>query len=269
VLADVGYASQTGLRTGSRVTLAGQRFTIVGIVRQPPGAGVQLLIPLRKAQLLSGLGSQLSSVAVQADSAADVGVVSREISAALPWAQLTTSAALAAAITGSLASAARLASELGRWVAAASLTAAVTLASLLTLAAVGRRVMEFGTLKAMGWRTGRVVAQVVGESAVAGGCGALTGIVLGLGGAALVSALAPALTATVLPGAGPSGADAAGPATDPGTGPATLVHLHASVTIGTVLVAVVLGIAGGLLAGAIGGWRAARLRPADAMTRVG
>jgi len=36
-----------------------------------------------------------------------------------------------------------------------------------------------------------------------------------------------------------------------------------------VLVAVLLGIAGDLLAGAIGGWRAARLRPADAMTRVG
>jgi ABC-type antimicrobial peptide transport system permease subunit len=35
-----------------------------------------------------------------------------------------------------------------------------------------------------------------------------------------------------------------------------------------VLVAVGLAIAGGLLAGAFGGWRAARLRPAEALRRV-
>jgi hypothetical protein len=34
------------------------------------------------------------------------------------------------------------------------------------------------------------------------------------------------------------------------------------------LLAVVLAIAGGLIAGAFGGWRAARLRPAAALTRV-
>jgi ABC-type lipoprotein release transport system permease subunit len=31
---------------------------------------------------------------------------------------------------------------------------------------------------------------------------------------------------------------------------------------------VVLAVAGGLLAGSFGGWRAARLRPADALTKV-
>jgi ABC-type lipoprotein release transport system permease subunit len=46
------------------------------------------------------------------------------------------------------------------------------------------------------------------------------------------------------------------------------VPLTATVTIGAVAAAVGLAIVGGLLAGAFGGWRAARLRPAAALTRV-
>ncbi len=46
------------------------------------------------------------------------------------------------------------------------------------------------------------------------------------------------------------------------------VHLTAPVTLGAVVLAVVLAIAGGLVAGTFGGWRAVRLRPAAALARV-
>ena len=46
------------------------------------------------------------------------------------------------------------------------------------------------------------------------------------------------------------------------------VHLTAPVTIGIVILAVVLAIAGGVIAGSFGGWRAARLRPAAALAKV-
>jgi ABC-type antimicrobial peptide transport system permease subunit len=46
------------------------------------------------------------------------------------------------------------------------------------------------------------------------------------------------------------------------------VHLTAPVTIGVIAAAVVLAIAAGLIAGAFGGWRAARLRPAAALART-
>jgi len=46
------------------------------------------------------------------------------------------------------------------------------------------------------------------------------------------------------------------------------VPMSASVTTGAIVVAVVLALAGGLLAGSFGSWRIARLRPADALTRV-
>jgi putative ABC transport system permease protein len=46
------------------------------------------------------------------------------------------------------------------------------------------------------------------------------------------------------------------------------IPLHPSVTVNVLVLAVVLAVAGGLLAGAFGAWRIARLRPADALTLV-
>ena len=85
-----------------------------------------------------------------------------------------------------------------------------------------------------------------------------------------MQAAAPPLTATTSPAAN------AGPGAGPGgfARPAAAaahtvsVHLTAPVTLGAVTLAVLLAIAGGLIAGSFGGWRAARLRPAAALSRV-
>ncbi len=55
---------------------------------------------------------------------------------------------------------------------------------------------------------------------------------------------------------------------NPTTHNAVTVPMSASVTAGAIVVAVLLAVAGGLLAGSFGGWRIARLRPADALSRV-
>jgi putative ABC transport system permease protein len=159
-------------------------------------------------------------------------------------------------VNDAIASSAGLAAHLGTWVAVAALAAATAVAALLTLAGVTRRVRELGTLKALGWRAGRIVAQILGESAAVGIVGALAGIGVGFAGAALVTALGPTLTVSVI------GAPGGGAKTVP-------VQFSAPVSPGIVALAVALGIAGGLLAGALGGWRAARLRPAAALARVG
>jgi ABC-type lipoprotein release transport system permease subunit len=148
------------------------------------------------------------------------------------------------------------------------------IASVLTMAAVSRRVREFGTLKALGWRSRRVVGQVMGESLVIGAGGAVLGVLLGYGGAALIGALAPDLTATV----GASNAAAvSGPGRFLGSGAAQAlagaghtvsVALTAPVTVSVIGLAVLLALAGGLIAGSFGGWRAARLRPAAALAMV-
>ena len=158
------------------------------------------------------------------------------------------------------------------------LIAAFAVASLLTMAAVARRVPEFGTLKALGWRSSRIVSQVLGESVGTGIIGGLAGVGLGFAGVAIIDKIAPKLSATVPSAsggglqtqvAGGSGPVAAGPTGAAGSHAATIaVPMSASVTVGAIILAVLLALAGGLLAGSFGGWRAARLRPAAALARV-
>jgi putative ABC transport system permease protein len=282
---DSGYAASHHLRAGSAITisnvpgLTGVRFTVIGIVRQPTATSPDdVYIPLARAQALgdpsgSAMTGQVNMIYVTAASAADIPAVQHEIVALLPHDTITTQASLASVVTGSVKSAANLAGDLGRWLAVLVLIAAFAVASLLTLAAVARRAAEFGMLKALGWRTRRIVAQVLGESVTIGIAGAAAGIGLGFAGAAIIAAVAP--TSATVPG--PSGAApyAAGPGVPTGElDPATASHvvavaLHPAVTAGVIVLAVLLAVAGGLLAGAFGAWRIARLRPAGALALVG
>jgi ABC-type antimicrobial peptide transport system permease subunit len=207
---------------------------------------------------------------------------------------------LASEVTGSISSAASLANNLGKWLAIAVLIAAFLLATLLTMSAVTRRVREFGTLKALGWKSRRVVGQVVGESIAIGIVGGVVGVGLGFAGAALVGKFAPPLSAslgaatgTATPGGarrfggfGGAGGGFGGTGATPGTGAGggnafrggfadaahtastVAVHLSAPVTIAAIVAAVGLAILGGLIAGGFGGWRAAQLRPAAALSKV-
>ena len=274
---DSDYAQAQGLKNGSAIQIAGQTFTVIGIVTEAQNSSsANVYIPLARAQSLAGMTNEVNTIYVSARSAADISAVSKEISAALPTATVTTSSDLASEVTGSLSSASSLANNLGKWLAVAVLAAAFALASLLTVSAVARRVREFGTLKAMGWRNGRILRQIMGESLVIGLIGGVAGVLVGIGGAALIGAIAPPLTATTQ-AATPGAAGAAGAAGGPGGGFAhaaqaathtVSVHLTAPVTLGAVLLAVALAVAGGLIAGSFGGWRAVRLRPAAALARV-
>jgi ABC-type antimicrobial peptide transport system permease subunit len=228
----------------------------------------------------------VNTVYVAANSASNITGVSHEISKVMPSATVTNSSDLASQVTGSLSSASSLANNLGKWLAIAVLIAAFLLASLLTMAAVSRRVREFGTLKALGWRSKRIVGQVMGEAITIGIIGGAVGVGLGFAGAALISKLAKPLSASVgqttgsaTPGGartfggggGPPGGGSGGGGFGRAAANAThtvAVHLTAPVTISAVVLAVVLAVAGGLIAGSFGGWRAARLRPAAALSRV-
>jgi ABC-type antimicrobial peptide transport system permease subunit len=261
------------------------------------GIGLVITVTAASAGVAQAQGAVLHSlygvntIYVAASSSTMITTVSKEITRVTPKATVTTSSDLANEVTGSLASASSLARNLGKWLAIAVLAAAFLLASLLIMSAVSRRVREFGTLKALGWRSRRIVGQVLGESITIGIIGGIGGIVLGFAGAALVSHIAPPLTATTGLATGtatPGGARAFAGGGPPGGGGgfggggggggfrrlaadasnAVTVHLNAEVTLAAVALAVVLAIAGGLIAGGFGGWRAARLRPADALARV-
>ncbi len=282
-LADSGYAAAHKLRTGSKVDVGGATFTIVGIVSVPQsGSPPNLYIPLARAQALGKTGTaklagELNTLYVSADSASDISAVQQELTRLLPTATVTDASDLAGEVTGSVSNASSLANSLGKWLSVAVLIAAFGLAILLTMSAVARRVREFGTLKAIGWRGGRIVGQVMGESLVIGIVGGAAGVGLGYAGAALIDKLANKLSAVVggapnAPSATGTGAGIAGQLAHQVDAAAThtvYVTLTAPVTLGTIGLAVLLAVAGGLLAGAFGGWRAARLRPAAALRKVG
>ena len=297
---DASYAKSDNLKVGSDVTIANTKFPVVGIVTDPAGdSSADIYIPLPRAQALASpsMKSKVNTIYVAADSSADISAVQKEIQKAVPGSTVTTSADLASEVTGSLSNTSSLANNLGKWLAIAVLVAAFLLASLLTMSAVSRRVREFGTLKALGWRSRRVIGQVMGESITTGIIGGAAGIVLGFIGAKIVDAVWPPLTAqaglttgsatpggarTFGGGGGFGGGGAGGGGGFPGGGGGagnrfraaadaahtTTVHLSAPVTVNVIILAVVLAVAGGLIAGILGGWRAARLRPAAALARV-
>jgi ABC-type antimicrobial peptide transport system permease subunit len=265
---DLSYARRKNLGVGDTVRIDGKAFRIVGLARTPLGGqSSDVYLELSRLQQLSGRRGRVNTVYVRATSASAVDSVSREIKAAVPGASVTTAKDLADRVSGSLVDAKNLAGKLGLALEIVGLVAAFLIAGLLTLGAVAKRTRELGTLKAVGWSQRLVVRQVTAESVVQGLLGGALGIALGLLGAEVISALAPSLTATVAnavqaaPVPGPFGQGQAAPAS-------TTVHLDAPVSLGLLGLAVLLAVAGGLLAGAAGGLRAARLRPAEALRHI-
>ncbi|MCF4120013.1 ABC transporter permease [Antribacter sp. KLBMP9083] len=292
---DATYAEQQELAVGDTLTLAGTELEIVGTVTSTTGDGVatasDVYVPLAVAQTLASLDGQVTDLYVSVDSASNVDEVASAIEAALPDASVSTQSDLAEDVTGSLSTASSLVGTLGTWLSIIVLAAAFGLAILFTVSGVNRRTRELGTLKAIGWSRNRVVGQIAGESVAQGLIGGVAGVLLGGLAVAAINLAGITLTGSSGGGAFSFGgggdvgdrlqqmggqapdAGAAGAAA-PGGGPfggggavasAVDVVLSAPVSLWIVLAAVGLAVLGGLLAGVVGGRRAARLRPAEAL----
>ncbi|MFF1304008.1 ABC transporter permease [Streptomyces sp. NPDC058307] len=274
---DSAYAKEKKLKVGSTVTIKSVKFKVIGVATADSGdAAANVYIPLTQAQTLSDSKNKVTTIYVKATDSQKIDSVKSTIQKNISGTTVTTSADLADTVSGSLSTASSLATNVGKWLSIAVLVAAFLVAGLLTSSAVSRRVREFGTLKALGWKSGRVTRQVVGEAMVNGLLGGALGIALGLAGAYVVTAISPTLQAQL--GGGGGGGGTGGPGGGGGgfgggfgrqAAARTLdVSLTAPVSLTTVSIAVGLAVAGGLIAGGFGGWRASRLRPADALRRV-
>jgi ABC-type antimicrobial peptide transport system permease subunit len=260
---DLGYARQNGIDTGDEVTVAGKRFEVVGVASAPLGGDASdVYVELGRLQELADREGRINGVQVRADSSEAVAGLAAKIEERIEGAEVVTAADLAERVGGSLDDADNLSSKLGTALAIVALLAAFLIATLLTLSSVQKRIRELGTLKALGWRQRLVVRQVTGESLVQGAFGGLLGAAIGIGGAAIIDAIGPTLEASVeerrSAGFGPFGQGDV-------TAGSTEVVLGAPVDVGLLVLAIGLALVGGLLAGAAGGLRAARLRPAEAL----
>lgn len=267
---NVGYARRNDLAVGDSVTLAGAKLKVVGLAKPPLGGQASdLYISLAKLQQLADRKGRVNAINVRAESSDDVAAVTAAIEGRLDGATVTTAADVAERVSGSLVDAKNLSGKLGAALAVIGLGAAFLVASLLTLASVAKRTRELGTLKALGWSQRLVVRQVTGEALLQGLLGAALGVALGLLGTILLDAYGPTLTATVAATAqqeGPRFIGAFGQGSvEAGS---ETVTLDAPVSASVLGLAVALALAGGLIAGAAGAFRASRLRPADALRHV-
>jgi ABC-type antimicrobial peptide transport system permease subunit len=231
------------------------------------GESSDIYVHLSELQRLSDREGRANVLRVRAESSDQVATVAAAIESDFNGSSVTTAQDLADQVTGSLSDAEDLSGTLGTALAAVALLGAVLIASLLTLSSVAKRTRELGTLKAIGWRGRQVVRQIAGESLAQGLLGGAVGAALGIGAAALIGALGISLEASVAAsGGGPVLRGPAGPAE--AAEATTNVVLGAPVDPSLVLLAVGLAALGGLIAGAAGAARAARLRPAEALRSV-
>lgn len=266
------YASRQGLDVGDTVSLGGEAFSVVGIAETPLGGQASdVYVPLGQLQELSDREGRVNTVYVRAETADHVAGVEQAIETSVEGASVTTASDLADRVSGTLVDAKNLTGTLGTALVVVGLVAAFLIASLLSLSSVTKRIRELGTLKALGWSQRLVVRQVTGESLLQGLLGGALGVVVGVLGALSVGALAPSLEATFAdaaesPRGGPRLLGRFGQGAVEGG--STDVALTAPVSIWLVVAAVGLAVLGGLVAGAVGGLRAARLRPADALRHI-
>ena len=263
-LVSATYAGRNSLKVGSKLNLNGTSFTVVGLVKPPLGGqGVDVYLPLAQLQKLSGQKNLVNVVLVRADDSASVAAVEKRIANTYDQAEVASAKQVAGTISGSLVDAANLSHNLGLALSIVAAVAAFLLAALLALSSVGKRVRELGTLKALGWTQGKVVRQVAAESLTTGVLGGVLGVLLGVAVAFGIGAFGPTLSASSTTGGGSLfGIEQATRTTS------DAVSLSAPVGVSIMVGGFLLAVLGGLLAGAAGAARAARLRPADALRTV-
>lgn len=263
------YAGRSGISIGDKTKIGGKSFKVVGLSSPPIGGQASdFYVQLSELQKLSDRKGRVNVVQVRANDAAAVAGLPIEIDKVLPGAQVTTSEELADRVGGSIIDAKSLSDKLSLALSVVALIAAVMIASLLTLSSVSKRMYELGTLRAVGWSRWKVVRQVAGESLVLGLIGGALGIVLGIAGIVVIDAIGPSLTATVTAPDSPAGPIGAIFGQGQVAAGSERVTIDASLSVGLLGAAIGLAVIAGLIAGAIGGLRAARLRPAEALRQV-
>lgn len=270
VLVNSAYASSHHLNAGERLSINGTAYTIEGIVAPTlTGNVADLYFALPTLQKLATSHQRVNEVLVSVADAGRVDSVAAEIQKALPGAQVLTSKDLAEQVTGSLANAHKLANDLGVALALVVLLAGFAIAVLLTLSNITKRVREIGSLRAMGWSRGLVVRQILAETLGIGVLGGVLGVAVGAVICGVIDAVGPTMSVTSSGlSVGASAASALFGQSTSGSMSST-VSLNAPIELTAIILSFLGAIVGGAVAGTLGGWRAARLAPAEALRDLG
>jgi ABC-type antimicrobial peptide transport system permease subunit len=217
---------------GATVQVAGSRYTVVGIYESgtayEDGGGV---ITIKDAQQRFGMRRQSSFLGIRVRDPARAVDVARDLEAAFP--QIIVSQA--SAVTERMQDFATMRAIFNALVGLTIVVGSIVMLNVM-LMSVFERTQEIGVLRAVGWRRRRVVRMVLGESIALSLLSAMLGMAIGVGLNALF-VLTPAY----------------GQFLTPQYSPGLFVQVGA--------LALVLGALGGLYPA----WRAAGLRPVEAL----
>ncbi len=267
VLLSENNSAYFGVGVGASVNILGQSFTVVGIHGTSSVSDrLTLYMNLSDAQALTGNVGYITDLRVFAASADVVSQVATSISSLHPELQVTTAqdrltalqteqstytAALTNAQNSINATQTTAIEEIVVVVAATSL-----IVLFVMLYTVRERTKEIGTLKAIGFSSWNVMGQFILE-------GVLLSTIAGLVGIAIGVVAAPTLSALVL-----SPTSALGNTAVRGAGFARLIpglDVPATLTLQLILIGFLGAIALGALGSLYPAWRAAKIRPAEAM----
>ncbi len=250
---------------GDTISILGQTFTVVGIYSPSSVAQTQtLFMNLDDAQAITNNTGYITSLVVFAQNADAVSGVATAISALHPELTVTTDQTrltqlqtLQTTYNSELATA-QSANNQTYSTAVEEIIVVVIATSLIVLFVmlytVKERTKEIGTLKAIGFSNSAVMGQFMLE-------GILLSIIAGVVGIAIGSIAAPTLASLLLPSVG-IGSRAAGAFSG-----ATRISGLSVATLNPELILILFGAA--VLLGTLGSlypaWRAAKIRPAEAM----
>jgi lipoprotein-releasing system permease protein len=268
-VADATFAHDKGLRLGEQVSIAGQPFTLVGLVdtsRAGQVANANLYIPLPDARALSTAAPNVRSVHdFRADDAnilfikanqAQADAVITAVTSLLGQKAIVSSAHSFSQVLGETFS---LVDRFGWLVGLAGLLVAVAALLRAMASNLWERRRDIGVMRAVGWRRSEIIQQLTGEAVTL----ALAGVLVGLGLAALITLALGQTSVTVpvpwelspTPHFLPGGAQAM----------AVTINLPAQISPAAALIALALALAGSAILGLALAGRAAQTKPGEVL----
>jgi putative ABC transport system permease protein len=253
-------ANHWGVNVGATVNILGQSFKVIGIHGTSGISDVSTaFMSLEDAQRITGNFGNVTTLKVFVNSTQEVSAVSGLISQGYPELTVSTSQSLVSIISGMQSQADKQLQQaqntlnqiqstaLVEIIVSVVATSAIVL--LLMLYTVRERTKEIGTLKAIGFSNWNVMSQFMLEGMLLSLFGGIVGVAIGMIGATSLSSL---LLPRVV---SPFGASAVAGA--------------ASVCVGISPELMLIGLGAAILLGSLGSvypaWKAARIRPAEAM----
>ena len=225
-------AQQMGLEVGDTLRLLQSNFRVVGIFETGlPFEEIGIVIGLQEAQALSGKPRQVQFYAISLRDPGRAEAVQEDLETTFPEIDF----ALTSELTQTMSDFRALDDMVGSISFLAVFIGAVGMLNTL-LMSVLERTREIGVLRALGWRRRQVLQMILRESLILGAVGGVCGLLLGLGLGRMVRLL-------------------------PGTWGALQPIYTPQLFAQALVVATVAGVVGGVYPA----WRAARMRPVEAL----